>query len=133
MTRILVYPPLFLLALLATHREDPPPDADPPTVRIVVVALDARIVSPFEQKPFLVVVATGVTPTGGYSDPRLVALPGRTLEFELVATPPAARFEGEPDEAETVMHASVRLPMPDKLPAMVKVIQPERFLSRRVD
>lgn len=133
MTRILMYPPLLLFAILASRGEDPPANPGPASVRIVVVALDARIVSPFEQKPFLVVVATGVTPTGGYSDPRLVALPGRTLEFELVATPPAVRFEGEPDEAEAVMHASVRLPMPGKLPALVRVVQPERFLSRRVD
>jgi hypothetical protein len=133
MTRILLYPPLLLFAILASHGEDPPAIPGPAPVRIVVVALDARIVYPFEQKPFLVIIATGVTPTGGYSDPRLMALPGRTLEFELMATLPAARFEGEPDEAEAVMHASLKLPMPERLPVTVRVVQPERFISRRVD
>lgn len=131
MTRIILYPPLLLFALFAAIGEDPPADTGPPPVRLVVVAVDARIVYHAEERPYLVVVATGVTPTWGYSDPKLVALPGRTLTFELVAHPPAPGFEGDPTEA--VHHATAKLPMPDKLPALVRVVQPERFVSRRVE
>jgi hypothetical protein len=124
---------LMSIGILATHREDPPPDPGPgpPAVRLHVVSVDARVLRADDgTPPRLKIAVTGLAPTTGY-DVGLVPLPGRPLEFELVGRPPPP---GTPIASVEQIFTAIRtVPLPDGLPATVRVVQPERFVSRRVD
>jgi hypothetical protein len=120
-------------AILATHREDPPPDPDPgpPAVRLHVVSVDARVLRADDgTPPRLEIAVTGLAPTTGY-DVGLVPLPGRPLEFELVGRPPPPGTPIAPVEQIFTVIRTVALP--EELPVTVRVVQPERYVSRRVD
>jgi hypothetical protein len=156
MTRILVFPPLLILAILAASADEPPkkpydPDgpamqpgyhptgAKPPPglgsppvpVRLHVVSVDATVLRADDgTPPRLEIAVTGLAPTTGY-DVRLVPLAGRPLEFELVGRPPPPGTPIAP--VEQIFTVIRTVPLPEKLPAMVRVVQPERYVSRRVD